>query len=109
MLKMLTLCPAAVSKERPAVRTNANPFANSSLSALRNVLVPVILLPFTVPVMVSMSQTPGLDVSVVMVPPPGRGTPPRPGAGPVIDQSKTLALAGEPRAKRQQSDHQRSE
>jgi hypothetical protein len=68
---------------------------NSRLSALRNVLVPVIALPFTVPAIVSISQTPGLDVSVaVIVPLPGKGTPPRSGAGPVSDQSKTSALAG---------------
>ena len=75
--------------------TKANPLVNSWLSALRNVLVPVISLPFTIPVIVSISQTPGLEVSVaVIVPLPGKGTPPRPGAGPVSDQSKTSAPAG---------------
>ena len=47
------------------------------------------------PVMVSMSKTPALAVGdAVMVPLPGKETPPRSGAGPVSDQSKTAALAG---------------
>src|SRR5271156_4785521 len=91
---MLNIC-AAVLKEMPVVLTKANPLVNSRLSALRNVLVPVIALPFTVPVIVSISQTPGLDVSVaVIVPLPGKGTPPSTGAVPVSDQSKPSAPAG---------------
>ncbi len=54
-----------------------NPFVNNWLSALLNVVVPVISLPLTMPVMVSMSQTPVLPVGDAMiVPPPGKGTPP---------------------------------
>jgi ABC-type transport system involved in cytochrome c biogenesis permease component len=91
-LKILTLCPAAVSKEMPTVLTNANPFVNSRLSAPRNVLVPVISLPLMTPVMASMAQTPVLAVGdASIVPLPGKGTPPSSGAGPVSDQSKTSA------------------
>jgi hypothetical protein len=44
---------------------------------------------------VSMAQTPVLAVGdASIVPLPGKGTPPRAGAGPVDDQSKALALAG---------------
>src|ERR1700683_987438 len=92
---MLKLCPAAVSKEMPTVLTNAEPLVNTKLSAPSNAFGPVISLPLMTPVMVSMAQTPVLSVGdAVIVPLPGRGSPPRSGAGPVSDQSKTLALAG---------------
>ena len=68
---------------------------NSKLSAPSKVLVPVIPLPLTIPVIVSIDQTPVLPVGdASIVPLPGNGTPPRSGEGPVSDQSKTFALAG---------------
>jgi hypothetical protein len=59
------------------------------------VLVPVISLPLMIPVMASIDQTPVLSVGdASIVPLPGNGTPPRLGAGPINDQSNSLALAG---------------